>query len=208
MKFNIVRGYVWKNGSISVKDYISNLYNKKKNATGETRKIYKLMLNSIFGKTLQKSKAQKRKEFTTEEKFNNALLKYERRVTRVDYEKKEIMLEKCYDNNFDFGFIGCAILSLAKRKINGIFDFCTSNEIKIIYHNCDSILIHTQDLHYFKNSINEELGGWHVEAQSSEAVVVGRGFYYLSDDHFRSAGTPHKKIIDSGCIRQYFINKL
>jgi hypothetical protein len=208
MKYNIIRGYIWKNGSMSVKHFVTELYDKKKNATGETRNIYKLMLNSIFGKTLQKNRAQKRKEYTTEEKFNDALWKYEKRLTRIDYEKREIILEKCYDNNFNFGFIGCAVLSLAKRKINGIFDFCINNRINILYHNCDSILIHTRDLHYFENNINGELGGWHVEAQSSEAVVVGRGFYYLSDEHFRSAGTSHKKIIESGCIRQFFVNKL
>jgi hypothetical protein len=130
------------------------LYEKKEKASGETRKVYKLMLNSIFGKTLQKNKQIRYKEFATEEKFNNALKKYGKRITRIDYDKREIMFEKCFDNSFNFGFIGTAILSLAKRKMNGIFDFCENNGIQIIYHNNDSILIHTRDLHHFKANMN------------------------------------------------------
>jgi hypothetical protein len=209
MKYEIVRGYVWKEGTKSVKDFIMKIYNKKRNATAEMKKIYKNILNSIFGKTLQKSnKTEIYKRFDTDAAFSDAVYKYHKRIIQMNYEKRELTMEKPYDTSFNFAYIGTAILSLAKRKMNSIYQMCYDNNIKILYHNTDSIIIHSPDVKYFENSINNELGGFHVEATSEEAVIVGRGLYYLSDGHFRCAGTSHATVEKTGNIRKWFVDKL
>jgi hypothetical protein len=210
MKYKILRGYVWDSGTISVKDFILNLYNMKRDSeTPEMKNIYKLMLNSIFGKTLQKgNKTEVYKIFSDGSKFDDAVFKYQKRVKQIDYEKRELILEKPYDNSFNFGFIGTAILSLAKRKINRIFEYCENHHIKILYHHTDSLMIQASDLRFFVDKLTKRIGDFHIEKQSEEVIIIGRGQYYMGDTHYRSAGFSHSQIEASGCIREWFINKL
>jgi hypothetical protein len=187
MKYEIIRGYVWNSGSINVKDFMTKIYNKKKTATGDMKKLYKNMFNTIFGKTLQKAtKREVYKRFDTDEDFCASIERYRNRIKQIDYVKRELILNKPYDTSFNFGFIGCAILSLAKRKINDIFELCTNNNIHILYHNNDSLLIHTRDVKYFNNMISDDIGHFHVDAQGTEAIIP---WFHDKAPEFRSRDT-------------------
>jgi hypothetical protein len=193
--YTIIKGYTWTGETINVTDYINKLYEKKKNATGEERNIYKLQLNSIFGKTLEKGcKAEKLKRFTSDEAFYTNLHKCKNRLEQYNENERTVTLNKCYDTKFNHCYIGTAILSISKRIMNEIFYNCSRSGVDVLLHHTDSLMIHTKDLHKLQHLIGSELGELHIEIQSKEAIIIRGNCYYLDDSFYRWAGKSLKTI--------------
>jgi hypothetical protein len=96
---------------------------------------------------------------------------------------------------------------MSKRIMNEIFNECNQLGIDVHYSATDSLLIDTDKVVLLQDRIGDGLGQLHVEA-SGDAIVIKQNLYYLNDNHYRCAGTPHKVVEESGDIRQWFLNRL
>jgi hypothetical protein len=184
IEYRIVRGYVWKGAATNKHiQYILDLYEKKRTATDpKMRLLYKLMLNSIYGKTIMKTPKTKKKTYLTQEKFDIAIKKYHNRLVEVLPDTLTLTFQKCYDDKPNFAFIGCAILSMSRRIMNNLF---TASESVVAYSNTDSLLIPTENVEKLKAHIGDGLGQLKIEQVSDEAIVVCPNVYWLSSEWFR-----------------------
>lgn len=55
--------------------------------------------------------------------------------------KRKLVIDRCYDNNFDLCYYGVAALSQTRNIMNQLFDYCDENGTEIYYTRTDSILI-------------------------------------------------------------------
>jgi hypothetical protein len=209
IKYNILRGYYWNGRTINVAEFIKRLYKKKQAAIGVQRDCIKKALNSIYGNCLKKGyKKELHKYFETDADFQRCLVKNAGRIHNYDEAERKIWLQRTLDLSSNHCQLGSAVLSMSKRIMNRYFDILDSAGVPCYVSNTDSLLMPTNQVHLLQKYIGDELGMLHIECKTDEAIVIRSNLYYISDEHFRSAGITHKSIVDSGSIKQYFIGRL
>jgi hypothetical protein len=189
-----------------VKKFIMQHYEAKQRATTELeRNTEKLILSSVFGKCIQKGyKTTTRKAFRTsitkvgklvtkDEKYNRYKLRKHNMIQKFDDDALEVTLFNGYDGIFDKVNVGVAVLSESKRLMNQLFDYCEANGIIVVYSAVDSILVESSKLELLRPLISETIGQLKIVA-SGKPILIGKGTYYLSDEHYRCFGIPHKSI--------------
>jgi hypothetical protein len=156
-------------------------------------KLYKQILNSLFGKTLAKCfKTVKYKTFKTEAGAELYARQHAPRLVKLS--ECDVEMQRCYDTFYNFAYIGVAILSYARRIMNELFDECSGKGIAVYMSNTDSLLIDTRNVERLNYRIGKQLGRLKVEAVGVNAIVERANCYYLSADHCRPKdgywGTP------------------
>jgi hypothetical protein len=160
----------------------------------DSKKSAKLALNSLFGMSLKKRYGtRKLKQFANRTDFEQYILRRWGRVERFDPKNLEVVLNKCFDDNFNYAGIGVMILSMSKRTMNKLFDECDALGIPVYMSNIDSILIPTSDIKKLQHRIGNEMGELKLECSGNESIVIRPNLYYMNNDHYRSPGIPHKK---------------
>jgi hypothetical protein len=210
IEYTVLRGYVWTEGVDGnvVKEYISELYSKKRDSIGFLRDIHKNMLCSLCGSTMIRGyDTVKRKQFHTDEQFHKYVHRNHSRITRIENDTRTAYLSKGIDDRFNHCHIGCAILSMSKRIMNEIFDYLDSNGVAVYYSATDSLLIPTNKTHLLEDQIGSELGQLHIET-SGDAIIIRSGLYYLNDEHYRCAGISRTKVASKENIRGCYIEIL
>jgi hypothetical protein len=210
IKYDIKCGLYWCGSTVNVSEYINELYDVKRDAIDDDeRKAAKLALNSLFGMTLKKGyRTRKMKRFATKTELTQYIQRRWGRVERFDMNKLEVVLNQCLDDTFNYAHIGTAILSMSKTLMYELFTECDSLNIPVYMSNVDSILIPTVDVPKLQHRIGNEIGMLKVEYSSKEAIVVRPNLHYLSNQHYRSSGIPHKTIEETGNIRAWFLDRL
>jgi uncharacterized protein YecT (DUF1311 family) len=224
MKYRVCRGYVFGGPLVNCSQFIAELAAKKQAAAArcqaanspeelrcaeEERNSYKKALNSIYGKCLFKGyKTEKRKYFHTYEAWQKYLKKNWHRVERFDPAEREIYLDRCLNDTFNYAQIGVMILSMSKRVMNELFAECYSKGIDVVLSHTDSILIPTDKVELLNKRIGPALGKLHIEAEGAEVIIVRGGCYYLNEDHWRCAGIPHRTILETGDAAGWFSGQL
>jgi hypothetical protein len=208
-KYRIIRGYVFGGPVVKVSQFIEELAAKKQSAVGDERDEYKKALNCIYGKCLAKGyKTEWRQYFDSTEEFQKYISKHWARVERFNARKREVWLDECLNNTFNYAQIGVMILSMSKRIMNELFVECQAKGIDVLLHNTDSILIPSDKVELLRHRIGSKLGQLHLEMAGDEAIIVRPNCYYISDNHYRAAGVPHAKIEATGDIKKWFIKQL
>ena len=177
--FKIVRGYYFDEGrnktSVEVINYLFNerLYHKGKHdkngnllPKSEWRKknsiqeIYKLIMNSAYGKTIEKPHTEEitmfnsAKAFRTHYRYNSNFIK---EFTKIDgYNKVLVKKVKPINEHFSRPHIGTEILSMSKRIMNEVMCLAEDNNIKIYYQDTDSLHLKANDLDKLKKLFFEK----------------------------------------------------
>lgn len=193
-KFELIRGYYFDEGrDDTICKVIEELFYKRlsyKKAYNALQEVVKLLMNSAYGKTIQKetettSKILKNKEVRKGDKLIN---KYESYVSNnydriktinklgeSDYYKVETYVN--VDDHYGMPHIGSEILAMSKRIMNEVMCLAEDNGIMIYYQDTDSMHIEEKDverlaelfkLKYGRELLGDNMGQFHCDFESSK----------------------------------------
>lgn len=153
-KFQIIKGYYFNEGrNYKLKPTINHLYNtrliEKKNKN-PIQNIYKLIMNSSYGKSLLnpievETHYVYSKQKTDKLIFNN----YTRHIETNELgfnNMYRVKLHKTIQNHFNNAHCGVEVLSMSKRLMNRVMCLAEDIGIDIFYQDTDSIHIRSQDV--------------------------------------------------------------
>ena len=177
IEFKIIRGYVW-NGKrdYKIREVITKLFNKRleyKKANNPLEQLYKLIMNSCYGKTIEKPVMKEWKYVKDEVKFDNkkkTLINplidfynnhYNSIVEDVKLDDSDIHAIRCYspiDKCFNFSLLGIQVLSMSKRITNEVSCLAYDIGCHVYYTDTDSFHLRTDDIPKLEQCFKEKYG--------------------------------------------------
>ncbi|HNL16780.1 MAG TPA: DNA polymerase, partial [Chitinophagales bacterium] len=193
-EFELIKGYYFDEGRCDVLcNKILYLFEKRlelKKQSNPLEAVIKLLLNSAYGKTIQKENETKlivlqNKEIKHKNKRINLYKKH------IDYnynnikssnkmgESDNMLIENYIDINEHFGMphIGSEILAMSKRIMSEVMDLAECNGIKIYYQDTDSMHLKEDDVlkletlfkqKYGRELIGKKMGQFHCDFTSKK----------------------------------------
>jgi len=226
-KFDLIRGYYFDEGrDKTICEIILNLfktrieYKKNKNPLQE---VIKLLMNSAYGKTIQKESDTELKIFTNNkcEKFVNYNYNDIKTIKKIGDSDKYI-IEKYVNvqNHYGMPHIGSEILAMSKRIMNEVMCLAEDNNIKIYYQDTDSMHMMEEDVEkigklfndkYGRELIGTNMGQFHCDfsskkikgdLSSKQCILLGKKAYLHvltnaqgeTDYYARLKGIPNQSI--------------
>lgn len=170
--FTVIRGYYFDDGfNTKVRDVITTIFNKRldaKKVKNPIEMVYKLIMNSGYGKSIMKPVETESRFFDTydnEDEFNVYLSRNYNWITSfVKFGNKiKVNTVKVLMDHFNICQVGVCILSNSKRIMNEVMCLAEDNNIDLYYQDTDSM--HLRDEHIpilskvFKATYGRELIG-------------------------------------------------
>ena len=196
IEFEIVRGYYFDEGfNTKINETIQHIFNERKKLKAQKNKaeiVFKLIMNSAYGKSILKEIETEIKFFNNEEDMNvfisrnyNWIKNYE----AID-DSNMWILEKVnpINNHFNIPHVGVSILSWSKRIMNEVMGLAEDNNLEMFYQDTDSIHITADHIEilaklyygvYGKELIGENLGQFHsdFDLDGCENVYASRSIF-------------------------------
>ena len=177
--FDIVRGYYFNEGhNTKIGSVIKFCFEerlKQKSKGNPIEQVYKLLMNSSYGKLIQKPIVTDLK-FTNSEEKHKKYLSYNhnfiKEFTKICENKYVYKVQKSVNNHFNMCHIGSEILSWSKRIMNEVMCLAEDLDIHIFYQDTDSMhILDSQiktlaDAFYNKYGcklIGKQLGQFHTD---------------------------------------------
>ena len=181
IKYEIIQGVYWNEGyNKKMGGLVQHLFNERlivKEINPVLGDVYKLMLNSAYGKTIMK-KSNEKLIIKSEKYFNDYVynnfntIKSTQKINDYAYEIKSID----FDNSYNRNHIGAMILSYSKRIMNEIFNICNDNNYIVYYTDTDSIHLDFRDVKSleskYKEKYHKNLNGKNLEQFHPDFNVV------------------------------------
>eukprot|EP00122_Pirum_gemmata_P008676 Pgem_evm2s8004 len=163
----IIGGYYWDEGfNTKIRTVITHIYNQRvalKKDKNPLQSVYKLMMNSIYGKCLQKKSFVETKTFTADsEEASIYFAIHHKRFLRGYKFSNKIVLKFSKSGISDFGnvHLGVFVLNYSKRIMNRLLQLAQHNDIKVFYCDTDSVHVFSKDIprlaELFKQTFQEE----------------------------------------------------
>ena len=162
--FEIIQGYYFDEGfNNKINEVITFLFNKRvelKKVNNSAEMIYKLIMNSGYGKSLTKPVESKLIIFDNVDKYNMHIRRnynwieevthiYNNDNTKVvKWKVKEV---NAINEHFNICHVGCSILSMSKRIMNEVMCLAEDNNIDIFYQDTDSMHLKNADISTLEN---------------------------------------------------------
>lgn len=184
VSFEILKGYYFDEGfNDKIVETINYLFNKRKELKNKGNKseiIYKLIMNSGYGKLITKPHETKIKFFDRKKEFDvyksrnyNIINNYVEYVNG----KYRVEINDTRGNQFNYCHLGAEILSMSKRIMNEVICTAEDNNLKIYYQDTDSIHINDEDIKKLKDiyekKYNRELIGKNMGQFHSDFSMKG-----------------------------------
>lgn len=225
IEYEIIRGYYFNAGfNTEIKDVIMKLYDRRNELKKEGNKgeqIYKLIMNSIYGKTLQKPRSKSIKFMDSKREMIKYITRNSHRFEMAEQiagcDKWLVREYVEIASDFNKVHIGAHILDYSKRIMNRVICLCEDLNIDVYYTDTDSIHMNTEDIQtieeafyktYKKRLIGDELGQFKRDfgrdANGNELVAnscayISKKTYccHMSDghDHYRAKGITQASIM-------------
>ena len=202
IEFEIIDGYYYNEGfNTKIKESIKHLFDKrleaKKNKNDSLQMIFKLLMNSSYGKLIQKTPETDIKYIKNEDLLRNVSKNYHYIKCWSDVSKSEYLRMETYrslDESFSSPHLGSQVLSYSKRLMNRVICLAGDNDMKIYYTDTDSIHIDEECVvplaglykeKYGKELIGKNLGQFHCDfdfkdmkdVRSIGLIVLGKKCY-------------------------------
>lgn len=197
IKFRVLKGYYFNEGrNIKIRETILHLFNgrlQKKAEGNPAQLVYKLILNSAYGRTCLKP-IEEKITIVKEENFETYLMnKYNhiKQAPRIG-DKFFVKEYKPINRHYNSAHIGVEVLSMSKRIMNEVMYLAEDNDIFMYYTDTDSIQLDYDDVSklevLFKKKYNRELTGkkmgqLHIDFEmhgvKDNKTIYGRNAYYL-----------------------------
>ena len=164
IEFELIKGYYW-NGK---KDYriqneIRKIFNKRveyKKQKNPLQQLYKLIMNSCYGKTIEKPVEKELVYVRGEENIKKFIKKNYNSITEIvpikDSEISAIKQVVPIDQHFNFSLLGIQVLSMSKRIMNEVMCLAYDIGCKIYYQDTDSMHIVKEDLERLEHAFEEK----------------------------------------------------
>ena len=168
--FEIVRGYYFEDGFNSkINEFISKLFElrrKYKSEHNPLQNTIKLLLNSIYGKSILKPTKTEIKCIPKKD-LNKYLFRYYNYIEEVnenpDISNVFVKMLKPVNKHFNLPQFGASVLSHSKHLMNRVMCLAEQNGIQIFYQDTDSMHLFESDVHLigklFKEKYGQELIG-------------------------------------------------
>lgn len=127
------------------------------------QEIYKLIMNSSYGKCLQKAHPDK-VEFKNQDNIDKFVDKnynyineyYEIYNEESDYKKYVVKMKQGINEHFNNAHAGVEVLAMSKRIMNEVMCLAEQNDLKIYYQDTDSMHIKEKDIETLRELYNEK----------------------------------------------------
>ena len=221
---NVIRGYVWTGKkSFLIREVIQKLFNLRlqyKEEENPLQEVIKLIMNSCYGKTIQKP-IMEQEIYLTEKKLIPYLIKNNSKIKEVNQINENLYVAnvgKSIDTYIGNTLLGVQILSMSKRIMNEVICLGEDNHIKVFYQDTDSmhVLKHQISLleEKFKDKYNRvlvgnQMGQFHndfdelKDGYAYKAIFVGKKCYcdLLKNDKNQKAIHYRMKGVDLDCVK-------
>ena len=188
IEFDIIEGYYYQDGrNNTIGEVIGNLFEKRKEQKKKKNKVeqvYKLIMNSAYGKTLLKA-FDKEIKFVQEDKLadfvdkNYNMIKYYESVETdsEDYKRFKMVMDKSINNHYNNAHAGCEVLEMSKRIMNEVMCLAEDLGLDIYYQDTDSMHIKSKAIallkekykeKYNRDLVGEDMGQFHTDFSSDK----------------------------------------
>lgn len=170
IEFKVIKGYIW-NGKrdYKIQEVIQQVFEsrlKYKANHNPLEQLYKLIMNSSYGKTIQKPVENDLKFFNDNDKYEKYIQKNYHKVIEVIHindKSKIVKIKKQIDKHFNFSLLGIQVLSMSKRIMNEVMCLAFDIGCHIYYQDTDSMHIEADELpkleEEFKKKYKRDLKG-------------------------------------------------
>jgi hypothetical protein len=201
IEFEIIRGYYYDEGrNYKLKETIDFMFSERlrlKKEGNPLQNIFKLLMNSSYGKTILKPIDTDIKYYGTEEKYKNSLIAnytFVKEASKIG-NKYCIKFIKPINDHFNNASCGVEVLSMSKRIMNEVMTLAQDNNINIYYQDTDSMHIDSDFINklsekyeekYNKKLIGKNMGQFHTDFESQnlkgniyakESIFLGKKCY-------------------------------
>jgi hypothetical protein len=123
-----------------------------------TQNLIKLMLNSVYGKTIIKKTDSHKLIKANGENLEDYIYNNYNTIKTITYLNKEqsIIEQNGVDDSSNFAHVGCLILSYSKRMMNEVMGLANDNNINIYYQDTDSMHLDNVDIPKLEKLYNEK----------------------------------------------------
>ena len=231
--FDIVEGFYFDEGfNTKIKDQIQVIFSKrleaKKAGNDALQLVYKLLMNSSYGKLIQKTPDSEIKYILTKdlEKFIDSHynhIKIWQTIQETEYTRVEMF--KSLDTSFSAPHLGCSVLSYSKRIMNQVICLADDYNINIYYQDTDSMHIDADKVNqlavlfqekYGRELIGKSMGQFHCDfdfkgcsdVKSVGLIALGKKMYIdklvgVKDSKLQMGFHTRLKGISEGAITDY-----
>lgn len=182
--FQIIRGYYFNEGFNSkINNAITYLFEtrlQKKREKNPSETIYKLIMNSAYGKTIMKEILLDTRIINDKHEYDVFVSRnydFIESVQKVDgCDKYKVKSIKTINEHSNIAQVGASVLSWSKRIMNEVMCLAEDNGVEIFYQDTDSMHMYEEDINklsvafttkYNRELIGEELGQFHTDFSMS-----------------------------------------
>ena len=185
IEFDIIDGYYYNEGRNDtlkeVIDFVFSERDKLKKDKNPLEQIFKLIMNSSYGKTIQKAIDDEVKLVASDtldnfiDKHYNRISSYEALYGGKDgFEKYKVKVEKGINDHFNNAPCGVEVLAMSKRIMNEVMCLAEDNGIKVYYQDTDSMHLKERDIDTLATKFKETYG--------RELIGKGMGQFHTDFD--------------------------
>ncbi len=185
VEYQVVQGYYYNNGlNTKIKETIEFMFQERlklKKQKNPLQNVFKLILNSSYGKLLQKA-IKHNKEFIASDKIDKYVIrnyKFINTYTKINDNLYCVKTDKSTIQHFTCVHIASLILSMSKRIMNEVMCLAEDNDIKIMYQDTDSMHLFNKDLtnleELYEKKYNRVLTGNNMGQFNSDFEVKEAG---------------------------------
>ncbi|CAL6032980.1 DNA_polymerase [Hexamita inflata] len=182
-KYEIISGVYTEKRDYTIQKIIKFMFDERvkcKEADNPLQAVYKLMMNSSYGKTIEGDRNETI-EIYEESQIEKLYNKYDQINSVQQYgDKFCVKLEKECCEQTGYHHIGIQILSMSKRIMNEVMALAEDEKIKIYYQDTDSMQLKGNDLvklnkkfkaKYDRELIGKKMGQFHSDFKSKKGKV-------------------------------------
>lgn len=162
IEYDIIEGVYWDNGfNKKLGSLIINLHNERckyKKTNKPLATVIKLIMNSIYGKTGQKSSDTKI-VFKSIDNYKQYIYDHFSTIRSIEPNTFNVKITKqSYDNSYSLNYVASSILSMSKRLMNEVFSVMNDEKMHVYYTDTDSIHMLQKDVLQLGKKYNEAHG--------------------------------------------------
>jgi hypothetical protein len=207
IEFDIIRGYYFDEGfNTKIKDTIKYLFEKRlelKKQKNICEMVYKLIMNSGYGKSIMKPIENETRIINNQDEFNtyltrnyNWIISFNRITDSENFRVKSV---KTLIDHFNIAHVGVSILSMSKRIMNEVMCLAEDIGIDIYYQDTDSMHLQEEGIETLSNN--------YKSLYDRDLIGKNLGQFHSDFDFHDEEGNKRNDIVDIHASRSLFLGE-
>lgn len=164
IEFELIKGYYWDGKKdFRIQQEIKKIFEKRveyKKQKNPLQQLYKLIMNSCYGKTIEKPVDKDLVYVKGKENIEKYIKKNYNAITEIipikDSEITAVKQVVPIDQHFNFSLLGIQVLSMSKRIMNEVMCLAYDIGCRIYYQDTDSMHIVKEDLERLERAFEDK----------------------------------------------------